>query len=59
LLAGGTTVYWRHHKDGYIVTVSLIADSSVVQGTAAFLASDVGQRVGDSGVVVLDGCRLV
>jgi hypothetical protein len=59
LLGGGTTVSRRYHKDGDIVTVSLIADSPVVQGIAAFLASDVGQLVGDSRVVVLDGRRLL
>jgi hypothetical protein len=59
LLGGGTSISRRYRNGGAQVTISLIADSPVVQGVAAFLSSGIAALVGDNRLVVLDGRRLV
>jgi hypothetical protein len=59
LLGGGTTVSRKYRKEGATVTVSIIADSPLVQGIAAFLASGVGGLVSDIRISVINGRRFV
>ena len=60
LLGGAITVSRAYHKGGETVTVSIIADSPVVQSLAAFMASGVGALLGSTAqVAVIDGRRVL
>jgi hypothetical protein len=59
LLGGGTTVSRKYQKGGITVTVSIVADSPLVQGIAAFLSSGVAGLIGDVRISVIGGRRFV
>ncbi len=59
LLGGGTSVQRKYHKGDATATLTIIADSPLVQGIAAFLASGFAGLGGDVRIVVIDGRRFV
>jgi hypothetical protein len=59
LLGGGTTASRKYRKGEAAITVSIIADSPLVQGIAAFLQSGVAGLVGDARISVIGGRRFV
>jgi hypothetical protein len=59
LLGGAVTVSRKYHKDGAIVTVTIIAHSPMVQVLAGFMTSGLGAMLGGAEFVVIDGRRLL
>lgn len=59
LFGGAVTVSRKYQKGGAIVTVSIVANSPMVQAMASFLSSGLGAMLGSADFVVIDGRRLL
>ena len=59
LFGGAVTVSRKYQKGAAIVTVSIVANSPMVQAMAGFLSSGLGAMLGGSEFVVIDGRRLL
>ena len=59
LFGGGVTVSRKYQKGAAVVTVSIIANSPMVQAMAGFMSSSFGAMLGGSQFVVIDGHRLL
>lgn len=59
LFGGAVTVSRKYQKGGAIVTVSIVANSPMVQAMASFLSSGLGAMLGGADFVVIDGRRLL
>ena len=59
LFGGAMNVSRSYHKSGNSVTVSITADSPVVQALANFMQSGVGGFIANSQMIVLDGRRVL
>jgi hypothetical protein len=59
LFGGAVTVSRKYQKGAAVVTVSIIANSPMVQAMAGFMSSSFGAMLGGSEFVVIDGRRLL
>jgi hypothetical protein len=59
LFGGGTTVSRKYRKPGERVTVTIMADSPIVQTLAGLMSSSIGSLLAGAQVLVIDGRRVL